>query len=148
MPDLSFQETVSHSREQMFELVADIESYPLFMPHCEFTRILSAGEDGLCALVDAEMGVQFGLIRQAYISHVRLDASAMTIHAESDDGPFKRLDSLWTFETGSGGTAVKMTLSYEFRNAMLGAMANQAFVLAQNQIVEAFFVRADALYNS
>jgi coenzyme Q-binding protein COQ10 len=151
MPSFRTMRRVKHSAAEMFELVADIEKYPLFLPLCTGLRIRKRAEDEQGRQVlTADMSVGYKAIRETFTSRVVLDRAAMEILVTYIDGPFSKLDNRWTFrdaETGGGASSdVIFFIDYEFRNRMLGVLMGGMFETAFRRFAEAFERRAAIVY--
>lgn len=148
MPSFSTTRRVGHSATNMFDLVSDVETYPKFVPLCEALRVRGrqdAGE-GRVILV-ADMTVSFKLVRETFTSRVLLDRDAGTIRVAYLDGPFSRLDNVWTFRpVDDRHCDVCFSIDYEFRSRTLGAIMGAMFDRAFRKFAEAFETRADAVY--
>jgi len=151
MPSFRTTRRVKHSAAEMFELVADIEKYPLFLPLCTGLRIRKRAQDehGRQVLT-ADMSVGYKAIRETFTSRVVLDRAAMEILVTYIDGPFSRLDNRWTFrdaENGAGESSdVIFFIDYEFRSRMLGVLMGGMFETAFRRFAEAFERRAAIVY--
>ena len=152
MPSFRTTRTVSHPAVKMFDLVADVEKYPGFLPLCQglTVRRRSTLPDGREVLV-ADMRVGFKAIRESFTSRVTLDRAANVIVAEYIDGPFKSLENRWTFRDrppgdGSTGCTVEFFITYEFKSRMLGLLMGSMFEGAFSRFAEAFEERADKVY--
>ena len=117
----------------MFDLVADVERYPEFVPLCHSLKIRqhTIRTDGTEVVV-ADMTVSFKLVRESFTSQVTLDRPNLKIQVEYLRGPFRNLENRWTFEPkGEGICDVGFYLAYEFKSRMLatlmGAMFDTAF---------------------
>jgi coenzyme Q-binding protein COQ10 len=131
----------------MFNLVADVERYPEFVPLCEELRVISRRGEGDAEIILARMTVAYKLIREAFTSEVRLDREARKIHVRYMDGPFKSLDNHWTFRPlGEGACEVGFSIHYEFRSRMLQMLMGTMFDRAFRKFADAFEARADAVY--
>src|ERR1700748_2066668 len=99
MPRFSNRRRVQHRAEQMFDLVADVERYPEFVPLCQSLKIRQRTQkpDGT-EIVVAEMVVSFKLVRETFTSQVTLDRPNLKILVEYLRGPFSTLENRWTFE--------------------------------------------------
>jgi coenzyme Q-binding protein COQ10 len=151
MPSFRTTRRVKHSAAEMFELVADIEKYPLFLPLCTGLRIRKRAEDEQGRQVlTADMSVGYKAIRETFTSRVVLDRAAMEILVTYIDGPFSKLDNRWTFrdaENGGGASSdVIFFIDYEFRNRMLGVLMGGMFETAFRRFAEAFERRAAIVY--
>ena len=138
---------MKHAPVQMFDLVADVEAYPEFLPLCEGLRIRRRNmtDDGLEILV-ADMTVGFKAIRETFTSRVTLDRARLKIFVEYVDGPFSRLDNRWTFKEDPAGCLVEFYIDYEFRSRTLGLLMGSMFDHAFRRFSEAFEQRADKVY--
>lgn len=137
---------VPHLPEHMFDIVADMEAYPRFIPNC---RAMSLKPDPAAGAGDvrlARMSLSFGPISQAYTSRVTLDRAALTIGAKAIDGPFAYLDSLWRFEAEGQGCRVRFEIDFKISNPLIAAVAEPAFAAKQDEIMRAFADEADRRY--
>ena len=148
MPQFSTKRRVGHSAGHMFDLVADVERYPEFVPLCRSLRVRQRipEPEGVEILV-ADMTVAYKFIRETFTTKVVLDRKAGTIRAEYLDGPFKHLDNVWTFKAVDGGhSTVNFAIDYEFRSRTLSALMGTVFDKAFRKFADAFEKRADAVY--
>ncbi len=139
MPELSFERFAPFSTDQMLSLVADIKSYPRFVPNCADTRV-RAGKDKNISF--ATMSVQLGPIEQTYTSEVIIDKSAKTISVTAIDGPFSHLESEWQFIEQEGGSLIRFDIDFGFSNPLLGKIAEPIFAQKQSEILDAFIEEA------
>lgn len=128
--------------EQLFALVADIESYRHFMPGCIAARILERRADGSW-LVDNLFG--FGPLRQRFRSTARFQAPHR-LEIVSQDGPWRRFAMLWTFTPDGAGCRVDVEVGVEFRSTLLASLAGTGLASAEPRIIRAFEERAKRLY--
>jgi coenzyme Q-binding protein COQ10 len=148
MPQFSSKRRVSHSAAQMFDLVADVERYPEFVPLCKSLRIRqrTPKPDGTEVVV-CEMTVAFKLVQQTFVTRVTLDRPNLKIHVEYLEGPFSNLENRWSFEAKSDTSCdVGFFLSYEFKSRMLAMLMGTMFDTAFQRFAAAFEKRADAIY--
>ena len=148
MPRYSSKRRVHHTAQQMFDLVADVERYPEFVPLCQSLRIRqrTPKPDGTEVVV-ADMTVSFKLVRESFTSRVTLDRPNLKIMVEYLKGPFSNLENRWTFEPKSETDCdVGFFLSYEFRSRMLAMLMGTMFDTAFQRFAAAFEKRADAVY--
>ncbi|MCL6708747.1 type II toxin-antitoxin system RatA family toxin [Pseudomonas sp. R2.Fl] len=147
MPQFETRRIVKHSPEQMFDLVADVERYPQFLPLCEALTVRSRKEREGKVLMVADMTVGYKAIRETFTTQVLLNPAERAIDVKYIDGPFRYLDNRWRFEpTGEGGCAVHFFIDYEFKNRILGALMGSMFDRAFRMFAEAFEARADKIY--
>lgn len=152
MPKFSSKRRVNHSASEMFDLVADVERYPEFVPLCSALKIRQRIEkpDGTEVLI-ADMTVSFKLVKESFTSRVTLDRANLKILVEYLKGPFSNLENRWTFEPkgqqdGNYVCDVGFYLAYEFKSRMLAMLMGSMFDAAFARFSTAFEKRADAIY--
>jgi len=143
VPTHSEQRVLPHTAEQLFDLVADVGSYPEFLPWCVAARVMSQSE----AELRAELAIGFKGIRERFVSRVALDRPNLRIDVAYEKGPFKYLDNHWRFESREGGKCLlDFHVDFEFRSRILEMLMGKLFDEAVRRMVRAFEQRADALY--
>lgn len=147
MPSFRTTRRVRHSADQMFALVADVGSYPEFLPLCQGLVVRSRrGLDEGREVVVADMQVGYKAIRETFKSQITLDRAGHKILVEYLEGPFRKMENEWTFEPAEHGSAVGFFIDYEFRNRMLGMLMGSMFESAFRRFAQAFEQRADSIY--
>jgi len=149
MPQFSTRRQVRHTAAEMFDLVADVERYPEFVPLCRSLKVRQrqSEPDGTEVLV-ADMTAAYKLISERFTSRVTLDRPNLQILVEYLDGPFSRLENRWTFRPAREGSCdVEFFISYEFRSRMLALLMGSMFDLAFRRFAVAFEQRADLVYS-
>jgi coenzyme Q-binding protein COQ10 len=148
MPRFSSKRRVLHSASQMFDLVADVERYPEFVPLCQSLRVTQrTPKDDGTEIVVCDMTVSFKLVRETFTTKVTLDRANLKIHVEYLRGPFSNLENRWTFEPkGEDGCDVGFFLTYEFKSRMLAVLMGAMFDTAFARFSSAFEKRADVIY--
>ncbi|OHC73555.1 MAG: ubiquinone-binding protein [Rhodospirillales bacterium RIFCSPLOWO2_12_FULL_58_28] len=142
MPTHAEKRVLSHTPEQMFDLVADIEKYPEFLPWCVSTRIRERNGNELVA----DMVIGFNIFRERFTSTVKLDRPGR-IDVSYADGPFKYLNNHWIFNKVEGGKCeVDFFVDFEFRSGLLQKMIGAVFETAVRVMVSAFRKRARDIY--
>ncbi|AGT08144.1 cyclase/dehydrase [Paracoccus aminophilus JCM 7686] len=135
----------------MYDLVADVESYPQFLPWNSAARIRSRrpgpGPEA-SEVIEADLVISFKVFRERFGSRVTLWPEAKKIDTEYLDGPFKYLKSGWVFKdlAPGQGSEVEFFVDFEFKNAILGKVIGVVFGEAMTRIVRAFEERAKKLY--
>lgn len=148
MPKFEATRRVAHTPEEMFALVADIETYPQFLPLCESLAVRSRKErDGRTILV-ADMSIGYKAIRETFTTQVLLNPAEHAIDVKYIDGPFKYLSNIWRFDPATGGCEVHFFIDYEFKSRILGAVMGTMFDRAFRMFSEAFEKRADVIYGA
>ena len=147
MPKFETHRPVPHTPDQMFDLVADVERYPEFLPLCNGLVVRSRKErDGKTLLV-ADMTVGYKAIRETFTTQVLLNRAEHVIDVHYVDGPFKYLNNRWGFQpTADGGCTIDFFIDYEFKSRILGALMGSMFDRAFRMFTEAFETRAGKIY--
>ena len=141
---------MQHSAAEMFDLVADVERYPEFVPLCRQLKVRDRipEPEGVEVLV-ADMTVAYKLVREKFTSRVTLDRPNLQILVEYLEGPFSRLENRWTFHaTGERTCEVEFFISYEFKSRTFGLLMGSMFDLVFRRMAAAFERRADVVYAS
>ena len=147
MPQFSTRRRVRHSAADMFDLVADVERYPEFVPLCRAMRVIRRTTAGDREVVVAQMTVAYKLIKETFTSRVTLDRERLQILVEYLDGPFSRMENQWHFHPGAETTCdVEFFIAYEFKSRTLGLLMGAMFDAAFRRFAVAFERRADAVY--
>lgn len=141
MPSFTVKETVHHPRPAVFDLVADIERYPEFVPGWKEARIIWEQEDR--RTVEQAIGIHSLVWRfrtQAVLERPH------QIRIEGAGGPLRRLHQVWRFqERAPSETLVELWTDYALRGGPAAAAAGPFFRRRTEQVVAAFRRRADAL---
>ncbi|MEI8153779.1 MAG: type II toxin-antitoxin system RatA family toxin, partial [Hyphomicrobiales bacterium] len=132
MPQFTTKRRVRHSAADMFDLVADVERYPEFVPLCANLKVrerTTSGE-GIETIV-ADMTVSFKLVRESFRSRVTLDRPKLQILVEYLQGPFSHMRNRWSFKPlGEAACEIEFYIDYEFRSRMLGVLMGGMFDVA------------------
>jgi coenzyme Q-binding protein COQ10 len=150
MPRFSSKRRVAHRADQMFDLVADVERYPEFVPLCKALEIRQRRQDGDgTETIVADMTVSFKLVRETFTSEVTLDRADRNIDVRYLRGPFSSLENRWTFEPkGEEACDVGFLIAYEFKSRMLAMLMGSMFDAAFAKFSTAFEKRADVVYGN
>ena len=132
----------------MFDLVADVERYPEFVPLCRSLRVIRRvpEPEGIEILV-ADMTVAYKVVKERFTSRVTLDRPNLQILVEYLDGPFSRMQNRWNFNPADEhGCEIEFFIDYEFRSRTLGVLMGTMFDAAFRRFAAAFEKRADQIY--
>lgn len=153
MPSHTETRALPYTPKQLFELVADIESYPKFLPWCVAARITERSQEEGETVIYAELVIGYKMFREKYASKVWLfeplePEEAYAINAGLVQGPFTHLENQWTFMPlpEGNGTQLAFYVDFAFRSGLLQTMIGPVFHKATHHMVEAFEKRANALY--
>jgi len=150
MPQFSTKRRVAHSAADMFNLVADVEHYPEFVPLCRTLSVRKRTSDGEGReIIIADMTVAYKLVRETFTSRVTLDRKKLEILVEYLQGPFQKMNNRWTFAPAAADACdVEFFIAYEFRSRTLGLLMGTMFDAAFRRFAAAFERRADKVYGT
>ena len=150
MPVFRTSRRVSHSAQAMFDLVADVEQYPAFVPLCVALKVRKRAVNAQGAeVLTADMEIGYRAIREKFTSRVTLDRKNLRILCTYIDGPFSHMDNRWDFapEPGSAEKCrVEFFIDYGFRSRTFTVLMGSLFDTAFRKFAGAFEARADAVY--
>jgi coenzyme Q-binding protein COQ10 len=156
MPTHSETRTLPYSAQQMYDLVAEVASYPKFLHWCAAARIRSTSDQGDHQVMEADLVISFKVFREKFGSRVvlwpgseggpQIEGGPKKIETAYLDGPFRHMKSEWEFRDTDTGCDVSFFVDFEFRNAVLQGIIGVVFNEAMQRIVRAFEARAADLY--
>jgi coenzyme Q-binding protein COQ10 len=140
---------IAHSADDMFALVADVESYPKFLPLCEALSLKRREQRDGNEVLTATMRVGYKLIRESFTTEVVLDPAARTILVHYLDGPFAFLENRWQFLPISAASCeINFYIRYSFRSRLFERLIGTLFDKAVRRYTAAFEARADTIYGT
>jgi coenzyme Q-binding protein COQ10 len=147
MPTHRETKIMPYTAQQMYDLVADVQSYPKFLPWNAAARIRSREQFDDHEVMLADLVISFKVFREKFGSKVVLWPAEKKIDTEYLDGPFRYLKSWWQFrDLDDGGCEVEFFVDFEFKNAILQSVIGMVFNEAMQRVVRAFERRATELY--
>ena len=147
MPQFSTKRRVRHAAAEMFDLVADIEHYPEFVPLCRDLKVKVRTKGEGTEILVADMTVAYKLVRETFTSRVTLDQPKLQILVEYLSGPFSHLQNRWVFQpVDEKSCDVEFFIAYEFKSRVLAALMGAMFDAAFRRFADAFEKRADEVY--
>ena len=136
-----------YSADQMYALVADVESYSEFLPWCAASRVRNREKTEAGEVLDAELVISFRVFRERFGSRVTLRPEERKIDVEYLEGPFRYMNNHWNFVPVSESECeIDFFVDFEFKSRMLQSLIGMVFHEAMRRIVRAFEQRAEALY--
>lgn len=146
MPKHTEMRQLPYTAQQIYDLVADIEAYPQFLPWCAAARIRDRKAEFENERIAADLVISFKVFRERFGSDVLLQPQDMRIDIDYLDGPFKYLNSYWIMVANEDGCELKFEVDFEFKNMILQGLIGAVFDEAMRRIVRAFEARAKELY--
>ncbi len=144
MPTHAEQKILPFTPQQLYDLVADVGSYPEFLPWCVGARIKEKTD----TKVLADLVIGYKLFRERFTSKVTLDPKQPRIDVEYMDGPFKYLNNHWIFLSHPDGCEIDFYVDFEFKSAILQKTIGLLFNEAVQRMISAFEQRAHDLYDT
>ena len=148
MPQASVKRLIECDKNQLIDLVLDIEKYPTFIPYCLNSKIYKKEEEGNLILIIADLTIGKGLIKDTYKSDIKYNKKNNTINVKNIDGPLKYLDNNWQFKDALGGTEIFFDVDFELKNKFLNIIMTKSFQYGLNKIADAFQDRANKLFKN
>ena len=146
MPKASVKRLIECSKEQLVDLVLDIESYPKFIPYCLDAKIYEKKEEKNLILIIADLTIGKGPFKATYKSDVRFNKDADTILVTNIDGPLKHLDNKWVFLEKDNSTEISFDIDFEIENKFLNIVMDKSFQYGLDKIADSFQKRANDLF--
>lgn len=144
MPEYHEERDLPFMAEELFDLAADVESYPEFLPWWAAARVVRRERDAYYT----DQVIRLGMIRQRFTTHTRL-RRPHGIDVTALSGPFRRFDLRWRFTPlAAGGCRVRLQANVELASRILEELLRSTLVRALGRIVAAFEERARMLYGT
>ena len=147
MPKASVKRLIECKKEQLIELVLDIEKYPIFVPFCLDSKVYEKKEKGDLLLIIADLTIGKGPFKDTYKSDVQFNKKEDSIYVTNLDGPLKHLENKWHFKDERNFTEVSFDVDFELKNHFLNIIMTKSFQFGLEKIADAFEKRANSLFN-
>tara|TARA_Y100000590_G_scaffold1326_1_gene1684 strand:+ start:434 stop:883 length:450 start_codon:yes stop_codon:yes gene_type:complete len=147
MPKASVKKLIECKKEQLIDLVLDIEKYPEFVPFCVNAKVYEKKEQDNLLLIVADLTIGKGPFKDTYKSDVKYNKKEDSIFVTNLDGPLKHLENTWYFNEKNNITEVSFEVDFELKNEFLNIVMTKSFQFALDKIAEAFQKRAEDLFN-
>jgi len=148
MPKASVKRLIECNKEQLVDLVLDIESYPNFIPYCLDAKIYEKKEEKNLILIIADLEIGKGPFKATYKSDVRFNKDTDTIQVTNIEGPLKHLDNKWVFLEKGSFTEISFDIDFEIENKFLNIVMSKSFQYGLDKIADSFQKRANNLFKS
>ena len=147
MPKASVKKLIECKKNQLIDLVLDIEKYPEFVPFCLDAKIYEKKEKGDYILIIADLTIGKGPFKDTYKSDVKFNKKDNSIKVTNIEGPLNRLENIWLFNDHVNGTEISFDIDFEIENKFLNIVMTKSFQFGLDKIADAFQKRADDLFN-
>ena len=148
MPRASVKRLIECEKNQLIDLVLDIEKYPTFVPYCIDAKVHEKNDAADFITIIADLTIGKGSFKDTYKSDVKFNKKNNSIYVTNIDGPLKHLDNKWTFEDHKEGTEICFVVDFEIKNKFLNIVMTTSFQYGLNKIADAFQERANQLFKS
>ena len=146
MPRASVKRLIECEKNQLIDLVLDIEKYPTFVPYCIDAKVYEKNDTGDFVTIIADLTIGKGPFKDTYKSNVKFNKKNNSIYVTNIDGPLKHLDNKWTFEDHKKGTEIYFDVDFEIKNKFLNILMTTSFQYGLDKIADAFQKRANQLF--
>ena len=147
MPKASVKRLVECNKEQLIDLVLDIESYPKFIPYCLNSKVYEKKNDKDFISIIADLTIGKGPFKATYKSDVKFNKNTDTIHVTNIEGPLKHLDNKWFFLESGNSTEISFDIDFEIDNKFLNIVMSKSFQYGLDKIADSFQKRANNLFS-
>jgi len=147
MPRASVKRSIDCKKEQLIDLVLDIEKYPTFVPFCLNAKVYEKKVKGDLVLIVADLTIGKGPFKDTYKSDVRFNKKNDSIYVTNLDGPLKHLENKWKFVEKNNVTEISFDVDFELKNDFLNIVMTKSFQFGLNKIADAFQKRAEVLFS-
>ena len=147
MPKASVKRSIECKKEQLIDLVLDIEKYPEFVPFCIGAKVYEKKKQNDLILMIADLTIGKGPFKDTYKSDVRFNKKKNSIYVTNLDGPLKYLENKWYFEEENYFTLVSFEVDFELKNDFLNIVMTKSFQFGLDKIADAFEKRAKELFS-
>ena len=150
MPKASVKRLIECKKNQLIDLVLDIEKYPEFVPFCLGSRVYERNTEGNQTMIIADLTIGKGPFKDTYKSDVKFNKKNDHIHVVNIEGPLKYMENNWKFiEKGNASdgykTEVVFDIDFEIENKFLNILMTKSFQFGLEKIADAFQKRAESI---
>ena len=146
MPNASVKRLIECKKDQLVNLVLDIEKYPEFVPFCLDAHIYEKNQEEDLILIIADLTIGKGPFKDTYKSDVKFDKKNNTIKVTNIGGPLNHLENTWHFKEHQSGTEIFFDIDFEIENKFLNIVMTKSFQFGLDKIADAFQKRAESLF--
>ena len=148
MPKASVKRLIECDKNQLIDLVLDIEKYPTFVPYCIDSKVHEKNNTDDFVNIIADLTIGKGPFKDTYKSDVKFNKKHNSIYVTNIGGPLKHLDNMWTFKDHAEGTEIYFDVDFEIKNMFLNILMTTSFQYGLDKIADAFQKRANQLFKN
>ena len=146
MPKASVKRLIECNKNQLIDLVLDIEKYPEFVPFCLDAHVYEKNTEGDLTLIIADLTIGKGPFKDTYKSDVKFNKKDSSIKVTNIGGPLNHLENKWYFKDHENGTEISFDIDFEIENKFLNIVMTKSFQFGLDKIADAFQKRAESLF--
>ena len=146
MSSATIKKIIPCKKNQLVEMVLDIEKYPEFVPWCIEGKIFDKNESTDLITFNGDLKVGKSILNETFSSHVSYYKGENKIIVTNLDGPLKFLKNEWIFKEINNATQLEFFIDFELKNPILNAIMKKSFDLGLSKIANSFEERAVKLY--
>ena len=146
MPKASVKRLIECNKNQLIDLVLDIEKYPEFVPFCLDAHVYEKNTEGDLILIIADLTIGKGPFKDTYKSDVKFNKKDSSIKVTNIGGPLNHLENTWYFNNHKNGTEISFDIDFEIENKFLNIVMTKSFQFGLDKIADAFQKRAETLF--
>jgi len=146
MPKASVKRLIECNKNQLIDLVLDIEKYPEFVPFCLDAHVYEKNTEGDLILIIADLTIGKGPFKDTYKSDVKFNKKDSSIKVTNIGGPLNHLENKWYFNNHENGTEISFDIDFEIENKFLNIVMTKSFEFGLDKIADAFQKRAETLF--
>ena len=146
MPKASVKRLIECKKNQLIDLVLDIEKYPEFVPFCLDAHVYEKNKEGDLTLIIADLTIGKGYFKDTYKSDVKFNKKKNSIKVTNIGGPLNHLENTWHFNDHNSGTEISFDIDFEIENKFLNIVMTKSFQFGLDKIADAFQKRAENIY--
>ena len=148
MPQASVKRLIECSKEQLIDLVLDIEKYPSFIPYCLNSKVYERIDNENFIQIIADLTIGRGPFKATYKSDVKFNKNTDIINVTNIDGPLKHLNNRWFFLQQNNCTEISFDIDFEIENKFLNIVMSKSFQYGLDKIADSFQKRANDLFKN
>ena len=148
MPNASVKRLIECNKNQLIDLVLDIEKYPEFVPFCLDAQVYDKKNEKDLISIIADLTIGKGPFKDTYKSDVKFNKKDNTINVTNIGGPLNHLKNTWHFKEQENGTEIFFDIDFEIENKFLNIVMTKSFQFGLNKIADAFQKRAEELFGN
>ena len=148
MPAATIKKIIPCKKNDLINLILDIEKYPEFVPWCIHGKIHKKNEKNDIIEIEADLTVGKSFLNQTYKSHVTYYKEKDKILVSNIGGPLAHLKNEWQIKEINNQSEIIFKIDFEIKNIFYNLIMKKSFNQGLEKIADAFEKRAVNLYRN